>query len=222
MYKDLYDEKHKLYKVDFRDPVNFESPSTGEYDRDILCLECDRDIIGKFYDDYAAKVFNQENFVQISIGNKIGPMLMNDVQNIDYTRFKLFLLSILWRAGISKRKIFSAVQLGPYLEIIRTMLYHQDPGEPSDFPCYMISLRKEVEMSKELVSPFRRDKQEFYTLYSVIIAGFLYIYRVGKNIHIPHDLESILINKSNQMKIVQIPIEDGDKFLKRFLKLGSK
>jgi hypothetical protein len=222
MYKELYDEEHKLYRVDFSDPSKYERPPTGEYDQDILCLDCDSKIIGNRYDDYAAKVFEQENFVQISQGKNVGELLTTDISKIDYTKFKLFLLSILWRASISKRKLFSAVNLGPYEEIIRDMLYNQDPGEPNDFPCYIIALRKEIEMAKQLVSAFRKDKTKLYTMYTIIIAGFLYIYRVGKNIDVPNELLDILINKSNRMKIVQVPIINGEVFLKRFLKIGSR
>jgi len=33
------------------------------------------------------------------------------IEDIDYTKFKLFQLSILWRAGISKDKHFSEIEL---------------------------------------------------------------------------------------------------------------
>lgn len=224
MYKELYDEQHKAYRVNFLDFSRYERPSTGEYDQNVLCVDCDSKILGNRYDDYAAKVFGQRDFVQIKQGGNIDDILTIDVCNIDYTKFKLFFLSILWRASISKRKLFGAVRLGPYEEVIREMLYNQDPGEPNDFPCYMISLRKEIEESKELVSAFRKDrsKSKLYTTYSIIIAGFLYIYRVGKSFDLPIGFYEVLINKSNKMKILQIPINDGEAFLKKFLKLGVR
>ena len=51
------------------------------------------------------------------------------VEGIDYSRFKLFQLSILWRAGVTTREFFSKVTLGPHAERLREMLLAEDPGE---------------------------------------------------------------------------------------------
>lgn len=221
MYKELYDEEHRIYRVNFKDFWKYQKPPTGEYDKDILCVDCDSKILGSQYDDYAAKVFEQDGFVQISPG-KAGELLTIDIANIDYTKFKLFLLSLLWRASISKREPFNAVRLGPYQEIIRAMLYDRNPGDSHDFPCYMIALRHEIEMTKQLISAFRKDKLGRYTTYSIIICGFLYIYKVGINIKLPNEFSEILLSKSNQMKIVQMPPINGKKFIKNFLKIGPR
>ena len=92
---------------------------TGEYDRDILCAKCENDVLCQRYEDYAAKVYQLidhklESFQDIEIGqytneNGMGGKIIN---RINYPKFKLFLLSILWRASISKRVFFGEVKLG--------------------------------------------------------------------------------------------------------------
>lgn len=52
----------------------------------------------------------------------------------DYESFKLFHLSILYRAGVSTLPMFSHVNLGPYEEIIRLLLLNRDPGGYSQYP----------------------------------------------------------------------------------------
>ena len=47
---------------------------------------------------------------------------------VEYDKFKLTLLSILWRAGQSKQEAFRHVQLGPHAEVLRRMLWSSDPG----------------------------------------------------------------------------------------------
>jgi hypothetical protein len=64
------------------------------------------------------------------------------VKGVDYSSFKLFLLSMLWRASVSDRQEFKAVQLGPHEEPIRRMLLQGDPGAKSDYPCIVFLFRE--------------------------------------------------------------------------------
>ena len=50
------------------------------------------------------------------------------VTGLDYTTFKLFHLSILWRASVATGDRFNTISLGPYEEKVRQMLLNKDPG----------------------------------------------------------------------------------------------
>jgi hypothetical protein len=55
---------------------------------------------------------------------------------VDYTSWKLFLLSLLWRASVAEKQEWSGVDLGPKHEAaLRRMLLEQDPGGQGDYPC---------------------------------------------------------------------------------------
>jgi hypothetical protein len=64
------------------------------------------------------------------------------VKKVNYSSFKLFLLSMLWRSGVSERKEFAAVELGPYEGRLRRMLLEGTPGAKLDFPCIVFLYNK--------------------------------------------------------------------------------
>jgi hypothetical protein len=55
-------------------------------------------------------------------------------RNVDYNRFKLFHLAILWRAHESSLHEFRHVQLGETAEVLREALESGIAPKPSDFP----------------------------------------------------------------------------------------
>jgi hypothetical protein len=54
----------------------------------------------------------------------------------DYAAFKLFHLSILFRAGVSTLPTFAEVALGPHEEVLRQMLLSRDPGPEDRYPIF--------------------------------------------------------------------------------------
>ena len=94
----------------------------------MLCVACERLI--KKYEDHAIPVVKKLWEV------KFPPNTANQlVENVDYGLFRLFELSILWRASVARQAIFRAVDLGPHEERIRQMLLAAAPGEPTLYPC---------------------------------------------------------------------------------------
>jgi hypothetical protein len=58
------------------------------------------------------------------------------IQNYSYATLRLFLLSILWRAGVSTQQQFTRIQLPPEcLESLRLSLYLDEPLQPFKFNC---------------------------------------------------------------------------------------
>jgi len=53
---------------------------------------------------------------------------------VDYKTFKLFHLSVLYRASISTLPMFESVSLGRHEERIRQLLLNNDPGEEYQYP----------------------------------------------------------------------------------------
>jgi len=87
----------------------------------LLCKECEG-IINRFETYFSNAWYKQEK-----CPNKVNNSAVQ-VTGLDYTLFRLFHLSILWRASVSKREEFSRVQLGPHEEKIRHMIFAGDPG----------------------------------------------------------------------------------------------
>lgn len=56
------------------------------------------------------------------------------MENLDYKKFKLFLMSILWRSAISNLDFFSEIKLAKKkAERLRQMLDSENPGDTYDF-----------------------------------------------------------------------------------------
>lgn len=113
----------------------------SEYEGGILCEECDNYILGKL-DDYAAK------FLHGGFKTKSSPhpkyidgrecLVFEDDSNYNYSQFKTFLLSLLWRASISSRPFFKAIKLSPKVEEdLRVMIKDGIPGEPEKYACFI-------------------------------------------------------------------------------------
>jgi hypothetical protein len=55
------------------------------------------------------------------------------IDNLNYDLFVLFLLSVLWRASVSSVGFFEDVDLGPYEERIRELLWNNRAPQPSEY-----------------------------------------------------------------------------------------
>jgi len=161
---------------------------TGEYDSNILCRKCDKDIIGQKYDDYASKVLQVVNgeskkFKSIKIESYTNK---NDIsgkltKNIDYTKFKLFLLSVLWRASISKRPFFHEVKLGKkHEQILREMIYNGYPKEQEDYPCFICDIGEDEPLLKRTMLPPRKINEDGNISYMFMICGLVYRFTISK------------------------------------------
>lgn len=147
MYKLLYDKDHKLRKFAPADLLNsdplIQRPSSGIYEGGLLCADCDNHIIGG-YESYGNRILYAsakkdplptEIAIKVKRVRNVKGQEFGYVSKVDYKRFKLFLLSILWRASISTRPEFEEVNLGDqHTEMLRRMIYEGDPGEPRDYP----------------------------------------------------------------------------------------
>ena len=103
---------------------------TGVYDKEIVCEDCEK--IFSTWDDYGYEFLFQEldedRYIVSNnerIAYNFGPT--------NYENLKLFFLSVLWRASISKQQLFNSVQLGPYEEKLKHHILSKDPGSVEDF-----------------------------------------------------------------------------------------
>ncbi len=138
MYKHISGDNNELVFIDAQRAAH---KFNSEYEGNILCQDCDSGIIGKL-DDYFAK------FIHGEFPSVIQPRFerMDDRDIIvrendpiyDYSRFKLFLLSLLWRTSISSRPIFRQIKLPLEVEEdLRQRTLNKQPGEPDLYACFI-------------------------------------------------------------------------------------
>jgi hypothetical protein len=98
----------------------------GPYDENILCAKCDNKL--GIYDDYAKILLFDTPTTKIPLSSFI------KIETYDYKIFKLFFLSLLWRASISKEPMYEQVKLGStHTNRILSMLKAMNPGTADDY-----------------------------------------------------------------------------------------
>ncbi len=79
--------------------------------------------------------FKQHWYTGSALPATVPPGLVT-VSGFDYTAFKLFHLSIFWRASVATTDDFNTVDLGPYEEKIRQMLLCGNAGPEHHYPIF--------------------------------------------------------------------------------------
>jgi hypothetical protein len=207
-YRGLYDETHqilfgKLDNLDFS-TLRFSAP----YDKNILCQDCDCKIIGG-YESYACNAlyggrFNLNERLSINKGIGQGGLPYLQVENINYKKFKLYILSILWKASISRHPFFKNINLGDHENIIKEMILHE---EPKDFNTYTSGLiladDHDQIITRMVIEPYKVSV--INTFYLFYINRLFYIINFSDT-SILEILKTAGIRENNSM---QIPILSG-------------
>ena len=139
----------------------------GLYDNNILCKECEN--IFHDYDDYACKTLlsdidKYDHILNPHNEKEIGYKL----DNINYKILKLFFISVLWRASVSEKKEFSAVNCisDLFKDRLKEMIRNSNPGDANDF---LVIVRKFTDnLGKNfLMDPYKLQikKINFYRFY---------------------------------------------------------
>ena len=94
----------------------------------LLCHECEQ-FLNREYE----KPFETYWYDTPAIASDLSEGDIIRLSNIDYTRFKLFFLSVLWRMSISTLEELKNISLGPYAERFRKMILEKNAGPDTAF-----------------------------------------------------------------------------------------
>ena len=127
----------------------------GDYDTSILCAECDK--VMEIYDDYGKKLLldQSSDFKELIHEGKIYGW---EIEEYDYLKLKLFLLSVLWRASITQRKFFKDVNLGSIENHLKELIW-QGKDDPINFSCVLARFRPydETSLEKMILDPDNKE-----------------------------------------------------------------
>lgn len=129
-YKPLYDSNHRFHTLRLDTETKDKPWQKGAREK-LLCEACEQKL-GK-HEHYVSGVFF--GGPEVGIETRPGQLVVHDV---DYSHFKLFQLSVLWRACVSSHEMFTAVQLPEHEPTLRAMLLAEDPGPAERYGCVMI------------------------------------------------------------------------------------
>jgi hypothetical protein len=110
-----------------------EFKQAGVSDKTILCEQCER-LFGP-YDKHGIEavidLLNSKQLYRDDFGNPCAYL----AKKANYGLFKLFILSVLWRASVSSIQFFEFIQLGnTHEDRIKEMLANKNSGSEHDYP----------------------------------------------------------------------------------------
>ena len=127
IYKPLYDSDHEFVEV-ASEGHHIKSIFAKGVREHLLCRFCEKRF-SKF-EDHAARVHRE-------MRSRLDTAHVGDLVTVpaSYAQLKLFQLSLLWRAAVSKDPIFHAAQAEAFEPTLREMLLRDIPGTIYTFPC---------------------------------------------------------------------------------------
>ena len=118
-YIPTYDSKHRAHETTL-EPFDQRYLQKGHRER-LLCKDCEGKI--SKYETYVEHVWYRQK--------KLPDRMAHDVlviTGLEYSKFKLFHLSVLWRASVATRSPFDNISLGAHEETVRNMILTEDPA----------------------------------------------------------------------------------------------
>lgn len=214
LYEPLYDEKHRLQLMSIIPSQGNSFKQKGLKEK-LLCDACEQKL--SVWEGYARKVL--KGGVPLTIRTE-GTVIL--IEGINYRQFKLFQLSVLWRAGVSSQQFFEYVDLGPHEEILRKQLVDEEPGSPTRYSCLMFGLKYEGDVVADLVIQPKRTKLHGQIAYNFVFGGFLWTFSVSGQ-ELPTDLLATTLNVDGKIAIMVrsvMEMKNLFSFTKELSKLG--
>ncbi len=172
----------------------------GIYEK-LLCEECEIKI-SKF-ESYASGVLfggPELTIKKTTIGIK--------VSGVNYEKFKLFQLSILWRIAVSKRDEFSNIGLGPHQEVIRKMILSENPAKQHLYGCVHVFSPKILEFTTELILPPEHVKIDGHNCFRTLLGGVFWLFIVSSHSR-QFSMSDFYLSESGDLHLIY----DKDKML---------
>lgn len=159
-YNILYDDKNFIKKIFLTAIEGIKyvgNVAKGEYERSILCVECDSIRI-KASEDYVSRLIYAKNPLEVDQQPNCTNYVNQEGQefsictNVDYDRVKRYILSILWRASISSRPFFDGIEMeDPMMEEMRQVILNASNTNFSKWPILITSWLNDPNARRDII-----------------------------------------------------------------------
>ncbi len=176
VYRPTYDSTHTA--ILFEPDRNRRGRRQKGFTERLLCGECEK-LLGT-WETYFADVWFHPTRQRRPAALPGDRAIISD---LDYARFKLFHLSLIWRSGVSTRPAFGGVRLGGQEPQLRNRLLASEPGDPAGYPFFGIALRDSSTngfQDKLLMTP-RVARVRGHWVYIILFGGVLWHYYISSH-----------------------------------------
>jgi hypothetical protein len=197
LYNDLYNDKGHLMAINGLGNRGWKPLQKGarEY---LFCEACEQ-----HFNEYCEKRFLAQWVEAAPLPN---PWNVEDVHwaSFDYASFKLFHLSVLFRASVSTLPTFAEVSLGPHEERLRKILLSRNPGEYWQYPIFGHAVvHHKTKRLVPMVSQGVRSSLEGLRCYGMIYGGVHWW--IGVSSHRNKGFEGACLQPDGQMPFTARP-----------------
>lgn len=196
LYKPHYDEKHRTLLFDKRDAPSI-ILQKGLRER-LLCKGCEARL--QVFEGYFARYwFKEAPLPTRVVGTEV------TLSGIDYSSFKLLLLSIVWRASVSD--LAPGMSLGPHEECMRRMLIDVDPGPMELYPIFagVIVDEEGHPWDGAMLAPLRTRVKAHWAC-RMVFGGVVWTVLTSRHQTLP--LEHHFLSETGDLRLLALPRED--------------
>lgn len=136
----------------------------------------------------------------------LDPWAKEDIHwiQVNYQDFKLFHLSVLFRAGVCRLPTFSEVSLGPHEERLRRMLLDHDAGPVERYPIFGYAvIHHKTKRIVQMVSKAQASRFGGHRCYGFMYGGVQWWIGVSSDTN--HELQKIALRGDGQMPFTAVP-----------------
>lgn len=199
MYTPLYDDKHRFHVLSSKGSKSRSQKQKGLREK-LLCKDCET--LLSEHERYVSLVFTgREKITSERNGNLV------IIRGLNYSHFKLFGLSILWRAGVSKQQFFEKVTLGLHEEKLRKIVYTNNPGKPDKYGFFLAPLVDNDRDIKDLMVQPTHSRLEGHLCYRFVFGGLVWVFIVSSH-QPPEIFRQAFINSSGEMLMLVSELRD--------------
>ena len=177
LYTPMYDKNHRFFVLSTNENKRRGTRPKGIYEK-LLCRECEQQF--SKWEGYARAVFCGDD-PQIKRDDYGKTIVLSGMR---YAPFKLFQMSLIWRASITNRPEIPKINLGPHGERLRKMLFEECPGQSYEYPAILMTVpRSQDQIMHEFLYPPQplTDEIDGHTGYLAAFRGLFWLFIVSNH-----------------------------------------
>jgi hypothetical protein len=195
LYKPLYDDNHQFFVLSTNTNKRRGARPKGIYEK-LLCNECEQRL--SRLEGYARDVFHN---LSLKVDEDERAVTFSGLK---YTPFKLFQISLIWRASMASRPEMHNIDLGPHTERIRKMILEDCPGEVYEYGSILMLPVISQELMQQFVYPPERlpTKIDGHSAYRAVFGGLFWLFIISSHSYrIPHE---VFLSKDGNLPVFKV------------------